>query len=260
MAKKQKAALMHPGWIVFSWITMTSVALLGAFGFLTSRTTQEISDSYPIFFVPSEFFFSIWGLAYIALGVYAVYAIQPSEKKNKRVRHLDFFYLMVAVTNILWIFMWHSAAPGLSTVALVALLISLVSMYGVTGRVKAKSLVEWWAIDAPISLFTALIWVVSLANLSISLRALGIPQSPITAFLFMIAVALTAQLTLLRRKDYIFALVIIWSLVGMAINFAHIPLLWAGGFGLSLLILGTAAFVYFNLNRPTTRKTLEGDK
>ena len=42
---------------------------------LGGMTTGQLSDLYPNLFVPAGLTFSIWGIIYVLLGIYAVYGL-----------------------------------------------------------------------------------------------------------------------------------------------------------------------------------------
>ena len=45
--------------------------------------TGDISDRFDIFFVPAGYVFSIWGVIYIGLLVYAVFQALPSQETKR---------------------------------------------------------------------------------------------------------------------------------------------------------------------------------
>lgn len=247
MAKKKQSFNINPWWNAVALIAVIVVNGLSSTGIIGGVTPGQVSDSFPIYFVPAGYVFSIWGLIYIALSAYVVYGIMAKHRNVKRIRNLDLLFLIAAAANIVWIFLWHSPNPGISIFAMLLLLGTLVLMYCLLGKSKPTSKAEWWAIDAPISLYLGWITIATFANISASLDALGIAQTPTVAFVFMVIVGFVVQLLLLLRRDYIVSGVAIWALIGIAVKFPEVALLQTGALSLAFLLFLTALAVRFGI-------------
>lgn len=53
---------------------------------LNGKTTAEISDSYPNLFTPAGYVFSIWGVIYVLLLIFAVYQAVPRQREKNFLR------------------------------------------------------------------------------------------------------------------------------------------------------------------------------
>ncbi len=96
---------------------------------LGGNTTGEVSADYPTLFTPAPFTFSIWGIIYILMGFFAVYAtIMFEEDDTASVIRDDvsFWFILSCVMNIAWIFSWHYRRIGLSTIFILGLLCCLI--------------------------------------------------------------------------------------------------------------------------------------
>ena len=51
---------------------------------INGQTSAEIANRLPIYFVPANYVFSIWGVIYTLLIGYAVYQARPSQRENPR--------------------------------------------------------------------------------------------------------------------------------------------------------------------------------
>ncbi len=74
---------------------------------LNGLTTGEISDAYPILFVPAGYVFSIWGLIYLGLAAFAVYSITKMGLADPRVDAIAGWAVASNLFNFVWIFLWH---------------------------------------------------------------------------------------------------------------------------------------------------------
>ena len=78
---------------------------------LGGMTIGQLSDLYPNLFVPAGLTFSIWGIIYILLGIYAVYGLvfssRKSEPSNSFIEKVGVLFIMTCVANAGWIFAWQ---------------------------------------------------------------------------------------------------------------------------------------------------------
>ena len=100
---------------------------------LNGQTTGEISDRFDVFFVPAGYVFSIWGLIYLALLAYSVFQALPAQAQDARLRSIGYLYILSAVANMAWIFLWHYEFFPFSVVAMLALLGLLTAILSAPG-------------------------------------------------------------------------------------------------------------------------------
>jgi hypothetical protein len=67
---------------VFTLVMNTLAVTLPLFG----RSTKEISDSFPSFFTPAGYVFSIWSVLYLSQLAFTVYQALPAQASNPRIR------------------------------------------------------------------------------------------------------------------------------------------------------------------------------
>ncbi len=94
---------------------------------LNGLQTGQISDSFPVYFVPAGYVFAIWGLIYLGLLAYAVFQALPSQRENARLRSIGGLFLIGSVANIAWIFLWHYLQFPLTLLAMLVLLVTLMA-------------------------------------------------------------------------------------------------------------------------------------
>jgi hypothetical protein len=128
--------------------------------------TGEISARYPTGFTPAGWVFSIWGLIYIGLAAFSVYAARVPMATESRVRQIEPAYWVSCVANAVWIFMWHHTRILESIVLMLILLGGLVFIYVRLRATPAATLSERLCVDAPFSLYFGWITTATLANLA----------------------------------------------------------------------------------------------
>jgi len=194
---------------------------------LNGLQTGQISDRFQVYFVPAGYVFSIWGLIYLGLIVYAVFQALPAQRENPRLRATGWWISLSGLTNIAWIFLWHYEQFPLTLVAMLALLATLIITYlrlG-TGRTPA-SLAERLAARLPFSIYLGWITVATVANVTSLLDYLqwdGFGLSPeLWMGIVLSAVAVIAVLMNFTRRDLAYAMVLLWALAGIAVKHAGV--------------------------------------
>ena len=92
--------------ILFTIATITVNALANILPF-NGQTTGEISDRFPIRFVPAGYVFAIWGLIYLALLAFAIYQVLPAQRDTKVLDEIAPLYWLASIANAVWIVLWH---------------------------------------------------------------------------------------------------------------------------------------------------------
>ena len=195
---------------------------------LNGLNTGQISNRFHVYFVPAAYVFSIWGLIYLGLIIFAVYQALPSQRGNPRLRATGWWVCLSGVANSAWIFLWHYEQFLLTLVAMFVLLISLIIIYlrlGI-GRIKV-SLIETLAVRLVFSIYLGWITVATVANVTsvldfIKWDRFGISPE-IWMWIILAVVLIIAILMNFTRRDIAYALVILWALAGITVRNAAIP-------------------------------------
>ena len=209
---------------------------------LNNQSTGEISDRFQVFFVPAGYVFSIWGLIYIGLILFAIFQALPGQKENPHLIGTGYLFVLSCLANIAWLFLWHYEEFVLTLVAMFALLGLLVSIYlrlGI-GKVKVSSS-ERWLVHVPFSVYLGWITVATIANVTTTLNYLnwngwGINPA-IWAVIMMVISAVVAVIVLLTRNDIAYVLVIIWALFGIGVKQSNTSLVATSANVLASLLL-----------------------
>jgi len=218
---------------------------------INGQNTGEISDRFDVYFVPAGYVFSIWGLIYLALIVYAIYQALPAQRDNPRLRAVGWWVCLGSLANTVWIFLWHYEQFPLTVLVMLVLLASLIINYLRLGTGRSRvSRTETWAVRVPFSIYLGWITVATVANITALLDYLKWNGFGITEEVWMgivlAAVLVIALLMNFTRRDVAYALVILWALAGIAVKHAAVPAVvtptWIV-FGLVALTLAAAYFL-----------------
>lgn len=184
--------------------------------------TGEVSARYPTGFTPAGWVFSIWGLIYIGLVAFSVFAARGRNATAVRIRGIEPAYWLSCVANALWIFMWHYGYILASLALMLVILACLIFIYLRLRSTSASSRVEQLCVDAPFSLYFGWITTATLANLAAWFHAIGTwPfELPMEDWALLTVVTATAIYTAMgaRTHDVIYTLVFGWASLGIVLQ------------------------------------------
>ena len=184
-------------------------------------TTGEISDTFPVYFVPAGYVFAIWGVIYLGLLGFVIYQLLPAQRESLRLQRIGWWFVVGCLANAAWIFFWHYRIFPITLVLMLTLLVSLLAIYLRLGIGRAQvSATEKWLVDVPFSIYLGWITVATVANVTDVLYTLSWNGGPISpqmwaVIMLVVATALAAAMSFTRR-DIAYVLVIVWALVGIA--------------------------------------------
>lgn len=109
------------------FFTTLGVNTLGAMGFINGLSQKEISDKYATLITPSSSTFSIWGVIYVLLLIALIYMIVKSkdEKTAQTIEAISLPFWVSSAANILWIVTFSYELIGISSLLILALVVSL---------------------------------------------------------------------------------------------------------------------------------------
>ena len=194
---------------------------------INNITTGELSDLYPNLFVPEGLTFAIWGVIYVLLGIFVIYPLIPSVRRDAQkvdfVQRIGPLFFISCLANIGWIFAWHYKIVPLSLGLMLILLGCLLAIYlrlniGKSEATKA----EKYLVHLPFSIYLGWITIATIANVTALLVdinwntwGLGEPFWAVAVIIVGIAIALSV---LFSRKDIYYPLVVDWALLGILLK------------------------------------------
>jgi translocator protein len=202
---------------VFTLVMNTLAVTLPLFG----RSTKEISDSFPSFFTPAGYVFSIWSVLYLTQLVFTVYQALPTQANNPRIRAVRYPFVAACLFNGVWIIAWHGLVIPLSMVLMLGLLGSLIFAYNrlEIGLKPDLSATDRWLVRLPFSLYLGWITVATVANavsllLNLNWNGFGISGAVWAAVLVLIAASFGVAFSL-SRHDVGYNMVLLWAFGGI---------------------------------------------
>ncbi len=211
--------------------------------------TGELSAEYPNLFVPAGITFSIWGIIYLLLAAYVLYAVFTRGGALERV---GWWFVVSCVANMAWIFAWHYRLVGLSVLIMLALLAVLLVIYlrlqssrgglNAAGRGRAEKL----AVELPFSVYLGWITVATIANITALLvswgwNGFGLPEAVWAIVMILVAAAIGIFVTYTQADPW-YGLVLAWAFTGIVIKRVSVEpveagVAWAAAAGAVLLLI-----------------------
>ncbi len=212
-------------------------------------TTGELSDMYPNLFVPAGFTFAIWGLIYMLLLIFIVYQLFQAFSKSGNtdfIKKIGWFFVLSCLANSTWIIVWHYQFVSLSLLVMFGILGSLLAIYQrLDIGLKPIKTVEKALVHVPFSVYLGWITVATIANvttLAVDFGWNGFGISEMNWTIIMISTAtLIGIVILFKRKDWAYALVLIWAFYGIYAKRSILsvdlyqPIIWTTLLGMSIL-------------------------
>ena len=214
---------------------------------LNGQNTGEISDRFPVYFVPAGYVFSIWGIIYLGWIAFLLFQFRASQKESGRLRRLGYLFAISNLANAAWLFCWHYNRFGLSVLVMLALLGLLIASY-LRLNVNRSSVtrLEYWSVDVVFSVYLGWITVATVANITDWLYFVGWDGFGISAQAWavtMLAVASLLGLAMaLTRQDAGYLLVLVWAFIGIALKQTAAPMVVLSAWIAAALMLGLAIY------------------
>ena len=212
---------------------------------LNGQSVGELSNTLfrDILITPANYAFAIWGLIYIALFSLAIFQLRYPLRNNAGLVPVRWGLIIASLCQCAWIYLFLARLFVGSLLAMVGIWIALLVAYLALSNTKAYSRkIDWWCLQAPVSLYFGWISVATIVNVAIALSSLGWTGGGISPQLWtqlLMAIAtIIGGIVLLRYQDLVFAGVVMWALVAIALRHSAVSeLLTIGLAGSGLLFL-----------------------
>lgn len=223
----RKQSRADNSWLITASLTYVAMLIIngiaGSTSWLGGLTTGQVSDSFENLFAPAGFTFAIWGLIYIAMGVFLLRAwqlIKPGKKplKTERINKLLMLFSLTSLINLAWIFAWQYKVLTLSVVLIICFLLTLkkISKELVDEKIDSK---DHLLIRAPFSLYLGWVTVATIANITTWLVSINWDGFGLSDGTWMVAVLLAGAaigtLNALKNRDWAYLVVFVWAYAGM---------------------------------------------
>ncbi len=222
---------------------------------INGKSTGELSGLYPNLFVPAGLTFSIWGLIYLLLAVFAVYQartlFRPDLDGSTFLVRIGWLFFASCLLNMGWIFAWHYRQVLFSVLVMLALLGTLIAVYLRLGiGLRSGGAAQKLCVHLPFSVYLGWITIATVANITAFLVHAGWNRfglSEVFWTILMIAVTTALALAVLsNRRDVFYALVVVWAFLGIILKQTVaggeaaallVPVLWVC---IAVLLVGAA--------------------
>lgn len=215
--------IWRPWFVVLAWLTMVVVNALANLLPINDITTGEVSALYPTLIAPAGYVFSIWGVIYLGLGVYAIFQALPRQRQHPVLQRLAPWFIASCLANSLWIGLWHYQLLAASVGVMLALLATLIASYLILGiGRRATPAAERWLVHLPFSIYLGWITVATIANIAALLVGLGWDgwglAPDLWTALMILAAGAVGCLVSWQRGDVAYVLVLVWALTGIIVK------------------------------------------
>lgn len=169
---------------------------------------------------PSGLTFAIWGIIFLAQGIFTVVQMLPAYRANKLVQHgVSYLYFAACVAQSIWTFVFGYEIIWSSAIVMGAILASLVYIVWRLSKMEHDKK-EFWLFKFPFSIHCGWIAAAFAVNVNAFIVAAGGGRVALISWAYLtllwaILVAVFA-LVYLRSPDYTIAGVLIWATIGIA--------------------------------------------
>ena len=194
---------------------------------INNITTGALSDLYPNLFVPAGLTFAIWGLIYVLLGIFVIYPLIPSVRRDPQkvdfVQKIGPLFFISCLANIGWIFAWHYQILPLSLIFMLILLGCLLFIYLRLKVGKSETTrAERYFAHLPFSVYLGWITIATIANVTallvnINWNTWGLSEQFWAVAVIIVGIAIALSM-LFTRKDIYYSLVVAWALLGILLK------------------------------------------
>lgn len=194
---------------------------------LNGQTPSEIADRFDVYYKPAGYVFGIWSVIYLGLIAFVAWQWWPANRGDPQIRRIGPWFAVNCLANAGWVFAWHFEYFVLSLVLITTMLVSIAVVYVRLdiGRVPVATL-EWWCVQFPVRLYLAWVAVATISNSAVALdwvgwNRFGLPDTAWMLVLLGVTAALAAVMAW-RRRDLVFLLVVVWALIGIAVEYGGV--------------------------------------
>ncbi|MEA4998033.1 MAG: tryptophan-rich sensory protein [Candidatus Limiplasma sp.] len=207
-----------------SWINMALFLLtlainsLGAFGFINGMSQKAVSDTYPTLITPSPATFSIWGVIYTLLLISLIFMIvkHKEERTAALINTISVPFWVSSVLNILWIITFSFQWIGISTVLILAFVVTLAIL---NGRLQAPDGLGQKVNALAFGLYNGWLIIATVVNVSaflvqIKWSGFGLAADAWALIILIVALLLTGLIQL-RLRNAALTLPLAWAYFGI---------------------------------------------
>ena len=207
---------------VFGMATIVVNVLVGTGA--VGQPVCDVLEQYPSYFLPSCFVFDIWWLILGAVGLFSLYQVCASAKYADVFARMGPWFIVSCALNMTWVILFSQALVIASFVSLLALLLTLVVLHRQIGRERADDC-TWrtrmfvvWPFGVYLS-WTLVLVVVSAFSLDVFLHDESPADDGVFACVILFVLVAVAILCAGLRGLWALPLVVAWAAIGLAVRY-----------------------------------------
>lgn len=208
-----------------AWRWAASAAIVGniALNYVSQRfpfngqTNSVVSGKYPTPLTPAGYAFSIWGVIFLSLLVYAVWQLLPAQRRNPLPDAIARPLVLVNVVTGLWLVVFAYERLGLSVVVMLGILAGLAVVYSRVRHFAARGEAPVW-VNIPFGLYLGWISVALTVNATVALGTRWQVSEAKGVEFAIILVGIVAGLALnvtKRFRELAYPAAVAWGLAGI---------------------------------------------
>lgn len=133
---------------------------------INGLNTGELSDLYPTGFTPPGYVFGIWSVIYLGLLSFGIAAWRGAPRLRARIAEIQIPYLINALGNAAWIFVWHYRLVAISVAVMLVILATLIVIFVRLQRLSAPTITEFLCVDGVFAIYFGWITSATLINVA----------------------------------------------------------------------------------------------
>lgn len=214
--------------IIKRWTFVIALGVLILVNFLANvvpfggQSMAEVSGKYPTLITPAGYAFSIWGIIYLTLAVFAFF--QFFKGKEVRFYKLVWPYVLINFgANCLWLVAFQNEWLVLSLALMVVILMSLVHIFKIFYRLKRMiGTTHRYFFHVPFGLYFGWVSVAAVVNTAVVLSSFDLPffdnNEGLFAIITLIVALALALMLLFSQKDFIYSFAVLWALIAIYVK------------------------------------------
>ncbi|WIV19613.1 TspO/MBR family protein [Paenibacillus polygoni] len=212
------------------------------------RTTQEVSELYPVLITPAGYAFIIWSVIYLLLAGFVIFQFLPSQKNRNTTAQVGIWFFISCLANAGWIILWQNLQIGWSVLVILILLFSLIQMYVRTRDIPSPTPGETWFVKLPFSIYLGWVSVATLINITVWLSKLGWSGFNLGdqtwAIILLLLGSIVAFAVSYRYNDFILPLVFVWAYIAIGVKQSDTLAVSYTAIGLAIVIFLFAVWIF----------------
>ncbi|WP_426490221.1 hypothetical protein [Hymenobacter sp. 102] len=208
-----------------AWRWAALVAIVGniALNYVSQRfpfngqTNADVSGKYPTPLTPAGYAFSIWGVIFLSLLVYAVWQLLPAQRRTPLPDAVARPLVLVNVLTSFWLVVFAYELLPLSVVVMLGILAGLAVVYGRVRYYASRGEVPVW-VNVPFGLYLGWISVALVVNATVALGTRWQVSEAKGIEIAIVLVGIVAGLALnvtKRFRELAYPAAVTWGLVGI---------------------------------------------